>query len=64
MILLGALCLITILGTIFLLRRKLQPQKRERMMVVMGSGGHTSEMLYTLQNFNFKGMSRVVFALA
>ncbi len=64
MIVLGALCLIAILGTVFLLKRKLKPQKRERMMVVMGSGGHTSEMLYILQNFNFKAMNRVVFALA
>lgn len=33
-------------------------------MVVFGSGGHTTEMLYALHSFEFRQMSQVVFALA
>lgn len=34
------------------------------MLVVLGSGGHTTEMLYALQNFKFGEMQQTVFALA
>jgi|JI6StandDraft_1071083.scaffolds.fasta_scaffold114149_2 hypothetical protein len=33
-------------------------------MAVLGSGGHTTEMLYALRNFSFGEMKQVVFALA
>lgn len=39
-------------------------RRRERLMVVFGSGGHTTEMLYALHSFEFRQMSQVVFALA
>jgi transketolase N-terminal domain/subunit len=64
----GCLAVLIIIAVlVFYLRQqnlKTFKRRRERVMAVMGSGGHTAEMLYAMRNFNFTAMKQVVFTLA
>lgn len=58
-----ALLILAIWVAIAWIVNKLRSESKASLMIVLGSGGHTAEMLYMLQNYDFGKYKKVYFVL-